>query len=155
PHGIEAIYFAPEPQELLFECEDFKELGTLKPTSASDCSPGTGLTCVPIQRGSSITTRIAIETPGRYAIYTRCVRGPGLAPVEVVMDGQPIAPVNVRAGQTQLSGTALLTRGKHTLTLRTRPGAEPRPARPGAAEPPLRADFVLITNDPTIAGYDF
>jgi hypothetical protein len=155
PHGIEAIYFAPEPQELLFECEDFKELGSLKPVSAADCSPGTGLSCVPLPRGGSITTRLAIETPGRYAIYTRCIRGNRLEPVEVLVDGQQIVPVNAKAGQTLLSGTLLLTRGKHTLTLRARPMTDTRPNRPSAPEIPLRADFVLLTNDPTIAGYDF
>src|SRR5262249_10973506 len=143
------------PQELLYECEDFKEMGTNKPVSSPDCSPGSGPSCVPLSKGATISTRISIDIPGRYAIYTRCVRGNRLDPVEVLVDGHQVVPVNAKSGQTIFSGTALLTRGKHTLTLRARPSPETKPGKPIPPEAPLRADFVLITNDPTVAGYDF
>jgi hypothetical protein len=143
PHSIGAIYFTPPPQELLFECEKFTDLGGLKPLASYDCSPGTGLTCVRLAHGAAISTRFLVETPGRYTLYVRCVQGEKLAPVDVMMDGQLLPPMNKHVGQTLLGGTVTLAHGTHMLTLRSRPGND------------VRADFVLLTNDPTIAGYDF
>src|SRR5579884_3901355 len=143
PHSIGAITFTPPPQELLFECEKFLQLGGHRPLSASDCSPGKGATCVRLSRGEAISTQIRIETPGRYTVFTRCVQGSKPEPVEILIDGRAVAPINARAGQTLLCGTAQLTRGTHTLTLRSH------------SEKALRADFVLLCNDSTIAGYDF
>ena len=75
--------------------------------------------------------------------------------MDILVDGQLVVPVNAKVGQTILSGTAILARGKHTLTLRVRPLPDSKPTKPAATEPTLRADFVLLTNDPTIGGYDF
>jgi hypothetical protein len=143
PHSIGAIYFTPPPQELLFECEKFLQLGRHRPSTGSDCSPGKGATCVRLMAGDSISTQFRIETPGHYTVFTRCVRGNKPEPVDILIDGRVVSPINARAGQTLLCGTVSLSRGTHTLTLRSR------------SEKPLRADFVLLSNDPTIAGYDF
>jgi hypothetical protein len=143
PHGIGAIYFTPQPQELLFECEKFTDLGKSKPMASADCSPGTGLTCVRLLPGAPIVTRFAIDAPGRYSVYTRCVRQDRPEPVDVLVDGQLVSPINAKAGQTLLSGTVTLARGTHTLSLRARPNRD------------VRADFVLLSSDPTVAGYGF
>lgn len=143
PHSIAAIYFSPQPQELLFECEKFLELGNLKPLTDTACSPGKGPSCVRVAQGTAISTRFAVETPGNYALYVRAVRNRALEPVDILIDGKPLTKVNAKAGQTLLAGTAALTRGTHTLTLQARPNRD------------VRADFVLLTNDSTIAGYDF
>ncbi|HZO92048.1 MAG TPA: hypothetical protein VFB38_27265 [Chthonomonadaceae bacterium] len=143
PHSLAAIYLAPPPQELLFECEKFTNLGTGKPIGDAECSPGRGITCVRVPPGTAITTRFLIDQPGRYALYTRCLHNGKLEPVEVLVDNQPVAPINAKAGQTLLAGAVPLTRGTHTLTLRARPDHD------------LHADFILLTNDPTIAGYGF
>ncbi|HLV80293.1 MAG TPA: hypothetical protein VKT32_08415, partial [Chthonomonadaceae bacterium] len=76
-------------------------------------------------------------------VFSRCLQGNKPQPAEILIDGRAVAPINARAGQTLLSGTATLARGTHTLTLRSH------------AEKAVRADFVLLCNDPTIAGYDF
>jgi len=143
PHSIEAIYFTPPPQELLFECEKFTGLGGLKPMESADCSPGKGPSCVRLGRGAAITTRFLIEIPGRYNVFVRSLRSGRLEPVDVLLDNQPLPPVNTRIGQTLLAGAVTLTRGTHSLTLRARPDRD------------ARADFILLTNDPTIAGYSF
>ena len=143
PHSIGAIYFTPPPQELLFECEKFTQLGSLRPLSAPDCSPGKGATCVRLSRGAGIATQFQIDVPGRYTLFTRCVRNSKPVPVDVLVDGRAVAPINAKAGQTLLSGLVTLSRGTHSLTLRARPGVD------------VRADFVLLTTDPNIGGYDF
>jgi hypothetical protein len=143
PHSMAAITFTPQPQELLFECEKFLELGAVKPLTDSACSPGKGASCVRLGRGTTISTRFAVETPGNYALYARTVRNGKPEPVDILVDGKLLTPVNAKAGETLLSGTVSLTRGTHTLTLRARPNRE------------VRADFVLLTNDPSIAGYGF
>ena len=61
----------------------------------------------------------------------------------MLIDGQPIASLNKKSGQTYLVNTVSLTHGSHTLTLRALPNHD------------ARADFVLLTNDPTISGYAF
>lgn len=143
PHSLGAIYFSPPPQELLFECEKFTDLGGNKAIAYADCSPGKGVSGVHIGKGSAISTRFVVETAGRYALYVRCLRSGKLEPVDVLLDGQAIQPVNAKAGQTLLAATLPLARGTHTLTLRARPTRD------------VRADFILLTNDPTIAGYGF
>ena len=144
PHSISAIYLTPPPQELLFECEAFTGVGALKAISAPDCSPGSGPTCVRMPGGTAIATKFKIEVPGRYKLFARCLRNGMLEPVEMLLDGQAIASgERVNAGQTLLLGTVTLTKDTHTLVLKTRDKRD------------IKADFVLLTNDPTIAGYDF
>jgi hypothetical protein len=143
PHSIEAIYLTPPPQELLFECEEFTERGGLATLADSRLSPGRGATCVRLSRGASIATRFLVEVPGRYAIYFRGLRNGKLEDVDILVDGQPIASQSAKAGQTYFCAVVALTRGPHTLTLRAKPNRD------------VLADFVLLTNDPTIAGYDF
>ncbi len=143
PHSIGAVYFTAPPQELLYECEEFKDLGDLKPTADPTCSPGIGTTCVIIPKGKSISTRISIEVTGQYTLFIRTLRAGKQTSVEVLIDDQLVPPVNAKAGQTLLAGTVMLTKGKHTLTLRPLAGLD------------ARADFVLLTNDTTIGGYDF
>lgn len=143
PHSIQAIYFSPEPQELLFECEKFTDLGNAKPETNPNCSPGTGPSCVSLAKGASISTRFAIDTPGKYTLFCRCVNGNHTQAMEITIDGQPIKQVDAQAGNTILVGTVSLAEGAHNLTLHNRTGNT------------VSADFVLFTNDPTIAGYEF
>lgn len=143
PHGIEAIRFGQPSDELLFECEEFLQLNGLKPFNGPECSPGVGKTCVTLPRGSEISTAIQIETPGSYAVYVRCTHAGRLESPEMLVDDVPVRGGGGRAGQTVFIGSVNLSRGKHTLVLRARPDRD------------LRADFVALTNDPTVAGYDF
>jgi len=143
PHSIGAINFGTPTQELLYECEEFKEPGDLKPTEDPTCSPGTGPTCIIIPKGKSILTRISVDVAGQYTLFARTLRAGKLTPVDILIDDQPLPPVNAKAGQTLLAGVVTLTKGKHTLTLRPPPGLD------------IRADFVVLTNDPTVGGYDF
>jgi hypothetical protein len=62
---------------------------------------------------------------------------------EVMVDDQVLRPVGTRSGQTMLAGVTVLSKGKHTLTLRAHPDRD------------LRADFIILTNDQTVSGYDF
>ena len=143
PHSISAIYLTPPAQELLFECEAFTELGTLKPSTSVDCSPGQGMTCVRLLKGAQITTHFRVDSGGKYSVYARTVRGARLEPADISIDGQALASTGARLGQTLGYGAAALTKGTHTLTVRARIGHD------------LRADFVLLSSDPTIRGYDF
>lgn len=143
PHSLGAINFTAPPQELLLECEKFLEPGSGKLLEAADCSPGKGPTCVRMAGGTTIATRFPVDTAGTYAVYVRAVRNGKPEPVDILIDGQVVSPVNTRAGQTIYCGTAALTHGVHALTLRTRDGRD------------VRADFVLLTNDPTVSGYNF
>ena len=143
PHGIAAIYLAPPPQEMLYECENFTDLGRLVSRADARCSPGTGTTCVRILAGNSITTHIRLETPGQFALYVRALRNGSPEPVDILVDNQLLPAAPVRAGQTLAYGIVALTRGNHMLTLRARPGRE------------VNADFLLLTNDPTVKGFDF
>lgn len=143
PHSITMIPFTLQPQELLFECEKFLESSGAKPLVDSACSPGKGVTCVRLTKGVSLSTRFVVDSPGSYALYVRTVRNGKLEPVDALIDGKPVTPLNAQAGQTLLVGAVPLTRGTHTITLRARPNRD------------VRADFVLLTNDPTVAGYGF
>jgi hypothetical protein len=143
PHGIEAIRFTAPLEESVFECEEFLQLNNLKPIAAPECSPGTGKTCVVLPKGGEISTTIQLDSPGTYSVYTRCTRGGRPEMPEVEVDDQVLRPVGTRSGQTLLAGVAVLSKGKHTLTLRAHPDRD------------LRADFIIFTNDPTVSGYDF
>ena len=145
PHSIQAIYFAPETKELLFECEKFTDLEPQKPQSNPNCSPGTGVSCVTIPKSSQIATKFAIDTDsaGKYTLFTRCIVGTKVQPIDVLVDGVPVKRIDAVAGNTILSGTLSLAPGAHTITLRNRTLS------------PIDADFVLLTNDKTVAGYDF
>ncbi|MCS6775650.1 MAG: hypothetical protein RMJ43_06315 [Chloroherpetonaceae bacterium] len=143
PQGMAVISFTPQPQELLFECEKFVDLGATKPAVDPACSPGKGASSVRLSGGAAITTRFAVEVPGNYALYVRAVRNGIPEPVTVLLDGRPVTAVNAKAGDTLLVNVVPLSRGTHTLTLRARPNRD------------VRADFVLLTNDMTIAGYRF
>jgi hypothetical protein len=143
PHSIGAIYFATPPQELLFECEQFLDLGNLKPRVSPDCSPGEGPSCVIIPKGGAISTRIKVDYAGRYNLFARCTRNGKLEPVDVLLDNQLLMAVNTKVGQTLNVAAVTLTKGTHTLMLRAKPDRD------------VRADFVLLSNDPTINGYDF
>ncbi len=143
PHSISAIYLAPPPRELLFECEEFTDTGGGKPLQDPNCSPGMGNTALKVVGGTSISTRFRIDTPGQYALYTRCTRNGQLEPVEVFLDDMPVKAMSVKMGQVTLSGVVNVTSGTHKLTLRAMTKRD------------VRADFALLTNDPTVAGYDF
>jgi hypothetical protein len=143
PHSIAMISLAPLPQELLLECEKFSELAGIKPWNTPDCSPGRGPTCVHIQPGQTISTRFVVETPGRYNVFLRATRRGKLEPAEVLVDGDPLQSVNAVSGQTILVNGVNLSRGVHTIAVRARPLRD------------VRADFVILTNDPTVAGYNF
>lgn len=143
PHSMSAIYLGTPPQELLFECEEFTELAGARVLSDPRNSPGLGVTSVRIPAQASISTRFRIETPGQYTIFTRTTRNNAPEPVEILIDDQPVTLINTKAGQSVLSGVLSLPRGTHRLTLRAYPKRE------------VLADFVILTNDPTITGYDF
>ncbi len=143
PHGIEAIWFDKQPQELLFECEEFRQLNGFKPSKMADCSPGAGLTGVTIAKGGSISTKFVIETAGQYSIFSHCLRNSRLEIADILIDDQPLIIQNARVGRSVLNGTFQLSTGKHTLTLRARPDRD------------LRADYVILTNDRSTTGYDF
>lgn len=143
PHSIGAISFNPPAQELLFECEKFLELNNMPMVANARCSPGRGNSAVRLVKEGAITTRFAIELPGNYALYVRAIRNGKAEPIDILLDGQPVSLTNARAGETFLAATLPLTRGTHSITLRARPGKD------------VLADFILLTNDPTIAGYGF
>ncbi len=143
PHSISAIYLGTQPQELLFECEEFTELSGAKPLSDPRNSPGIGVTGVRLSAQASISTRFRIDKPGQYAIFTRATRNNLPEPVEILVDDQLVTLINTKAGQSILSGVVSLPRGTHRLTLRAYPKRE------------VIADFVILTNDPAITGYDF
>ncbi|WP_075163358.1 family 14 glycosylhydrolase [Chthonomonas calidirosea] len=143
PHSIGAIYFGTPTQELLYECEGFTQPNGMKPRSSPDCSPGTGPTCLFVAAGKSIGTRFRIEVPGNYKVFYRVLHGEQLATAQIQIDGQPVVGDDSLHGQTRLAGTVSLTAGVHTLTL-TAP-----------SNLAVRADFVLLSNDPDVAGYTF
>ena len=143
PHGIGAIYLTPPPIEALFECEAFTDLAANPARADARCSPGTGPTCVYLKPGAAITTRFRLDAPDAFALYARTVRNnvPEIADIQI--DGQPFSTAPVRVGQTFRYGSVALAKGAHTMTIRA------------PLKSPLLADFVLLTNDPTIRGYDF
>ena len=143
PHSIGAVYLAPPPRELLFECEEFTDTGAATLLQDPNCSPGMGNSALKIVGGSNISTRFRVDTGGQYALYTRCTRNNLLEPVEVFLDDIPVKAMNVKMGQVMLAGMVNVSSGTHKLTIRA------------TSKRDVRADFVLLTSDPTVAGYDF
>jgi hypothetical protein len=147
PNTIGAVYLDGPPQELLFQCEGFRGLGALRPVEGPSFSPGNGATNVLIPPGSSISTRFQVEIPSRYRVFYRAVRKGALAPAEVTIDGaapkRQSIPGRRPGQQTLFAGAVNLSAGVHTLALHPRPGED------------IRADFVVLSDDPTIAGYGF
>jgi hypothetical protein len=150
PNAIVPVYLDTPPQEMLYQCEGFKTLGSLKPLTGASFSPGRGVTHVLIPAGAQIETRIQVDTPGRYRVFYRAIRRGGQAQAEVLLDGrsldrerEPLTRGLPGSNGTLLAGTVELTRGVHTLTLRPRPGED------------ARADFVILTSDSNVAGYGF
>lgn len=144
PHSIGSIPFGAPPQELLYECEGFTQPNGMKPRSSPDCSPGgNGPTCLFVASGKSISTRFRIEVPGTYRVFYRALHGSELAPAQIAVDGQPVTGDDAIHGQTRLAGLVTLSSGIHTLTLTAKPDLA------------IRADFVLLCSDPTVAGYTF
>ncbi len=144
PHSIHGIYFKPAPQELLYQCEGFTNPGGLKPEDSADCSPGSGPTCIWMGGGKEISTLFDASEPGTYNVFLRCLHGKALVPVDVLVDGQPVPQNSVhQVGAVLNIGQVTLTAGRHTLSLRT------------ASNQAVRADFVLLSNDPDVSGYRF
>jgi hypothetical protein len=143
PHAISMISLVPLPQELLLECEKFSDLAGIKPWNTPDCSPGRGPTCVHVPAGVVISTRFTVEAPGRYNVFLRATRRGKLESAEVLVDGEPLQSVNAASGQTLLVNGVNLSRGVHTIAVRAHLLRD------------IRADFVILTNDPTVAGYNF
>jgi hypothetical protein len=146
PAGMAVIPFTEPPRELLLQCEGFTDLRGQKKRAQPDCSPGTGETCVWLPAGSSIRTRFPIEREGRYTLFIRCVAEGKLVAPRVVLDGKPIRVQDMPAleGIDVLATEAVaLTKGTHTLEIEA-------PKNIACA-----ADFVILTNDPGIAGYRF
>jgi hypothetical protein len=77
------------------------------------------------------------------------VRRNARAYAEVLIDNKLVAPPIPHTqnptpfSDTRLAGTVKLTAGKHSLIIRPRKGED------------IRADFVILSNDPTIGGYRF
>ena len=146
--GIVSLPLGPPTVEMLFQCEKFTSLGGTRPESGATYSPGRGVTHVLIPSRAFVETRFQCDTPGVYTVYYRAVRRGARAAAEVLVDGTPLARPLVEASRLEASvtlsaGQVRLTRGIHTLRLRPRRGED------------LRADFVVLTNDPTIGGYAF
>ncbi len=150
PNGISAIYFGSPPQELLLQCEKFTDLGGLKPVAGLAFNPADGQNHVLVPVGGQISTRFECAVAGRYRVVYRALRKGAAAKAEISMDGKSIRgstePGVEGSGvqaETVSAGTVELGKGVHTLTLRPARGED------------VRADFVVLTNDPTIAGYSF
>ena len=45
---------------------------------------------------------VLIETPGRYSLFVRCVRGGKPEPTDISLDDQLLTPADTRSGQTLL-----------------------------------------------------
>jgi hypothetical protein len=147
PRSIGVLWLAPPEPEVLLQCEKFLELGGSSVQSGGAFYPGTGPSHVLLKPGAEISTRFQVDSAGRYRVFYRAVRRGAPASAEVLVDGKPAAPLSTlhaRAGrQTECAGTVELSKGVHTLTLRPKRGED------------LRADFVVLTTDTTIAGYGF
>lgn len=147
PHAIAEIPFASPPTEILLQCERFADLKGLTPLEGPTFSRGSGATHVLVPVGGEIGTRFECTDPGSYRVFYRASRRGSLAAAAVLVNGRPCEPATGiparAAAQTRCAGTATLTRGINTLMLRPLPGQD------------VRADFVVLTNDRTIAGYGF
>jgi hypothetical protein len=158
PNSIQAIELNTPAQEMLLQCEKFTGLGRLQPLSGDDFSPGRGQTHVLIPVGGQIITRFQCEVPGRYRVFYRALRRGRQARAEILIDGKFIEELGSSSHATlttsaenresivkitRMAGTIELEKGIHTLAVRPRGGED------------IRADFVILANDPTIAGYGF
>jgi hypothetical protein len=146
PGGMAVVPFTELPRELLLQCEGFTDLRGQKKRAQPDCSPGTGETCVRLPAGSSIRTRFPIEREGRYSLFVRCVAEGKLVAPRVVLNGKPLRVQDAPAleGMDVLATEPVaLAKGMHTLELEA-------PKNVACA-----ADFVILTNDASIAGYRF
>ncbi len=144
--GVAFVPFTAQPAELLLQCEGFTDLRGNPKRALPDFSPGTGDTCVAIPAGKSIRTRFPVETAGRYTLFVRCMSEGRLVAPRVLLDGKPVriesSPV-MEGVDVLRSEPVSLTAGAHTLELEaTTPKG-------------CLADFVILTSDPTIAGYRF
>ncbi len=146
PQGIASLPFAEPPQELLLQCEQFTDLRGNARRALPECNPGTGETCVWLRAGKSIRTRFPVDVPGKYIFFVRCVAEGDLVAPRVVLNGTPLRVENVpaKAGMDVLRTEAVsLTKGTHTLEVQAPPNTA------------CAADFVILTNDLSIAGYRF
>jgi hypothetical protein len=150
PDSITPIFLHAAPQDVLLQCESFTRLGALKPQTGGAFSPGRGATHVLIPVNGSITTRFLCDAPGVYRVFYRATRRNETAQAEILLNGRPLSPEPGPStssagagGGTLYAGVVNLTQGIHTLTLRPRPGQD------------LRADYVILTTDATVAGYRF
>ncbi len=145
PHSIQPIYLSAEPQEMLFECEKFTDISAGKPVANANCSPGAGINCITLPKGAQISTHISIDddAAGTYTVFTRCITGQKPQSVDILIDGQAISAIDAQAGGTLLAGSVKLAAGQHTLSIRNR------------SQINIDADYVVLTNDRTVAGYNF
>ena len=146
PRGIAVVSFTPQPAELLLQCEGFTDLRGNAKRAVPDCSPGSGDTCVSIPAGRSIRTRFPVEIAGKYSLFVRCVSEGRLTASRVVLNGKPVRlePAPAMEGVEALRSEAVsLSKGVHTLEIEA------------TAPKGCLADFVILSNDPTIAGYRF
>jgi hypothetical protein len=146
PAGMAVVPFAELPRELLLQCEGFTDLRGQKKRAQTDCSPGTGETCVWLPAGASVRTRFPVDREGRYTLFIRCVAEGKMVPARVVLNGKALRVQNVPdlEGMDVLrSETITLPRGTHTLEIEA------------PKETPCAADFVILTDDASIAGYRF
>ena len=154
PNGIGAIYFTPPPQELLFQCEKFTDLGGASTVSDPGCNPGTGVTAVQLDADHrTISTRFMVNTPGAYTIFVRTKPDIAAQSLTVLFDGKSPTPslesntatpdiLSAYPPDTVNAGTVQVSQGVHSLQLTLTAGS-------------ALADFVILTDDPTIAGYAF
>ncbi|MDW8104108.1 MAG: hypothetical protein RMK92_03760 [Armatimonadota bacterium] len=143
---IVVLPFTEQPKELLFQCEGFTDLRGQQKRALPYCSPGVGETCVRISAGRSIRTRFPVEVAGRYTLFVRCVAEGKLVAPRVILNGKPLAVQSTPSpeGVDVLRAEPVsLAKGMHLLEI----GAPQNLA--------CDADFVILTNDPSIAGYRF
>ncbi len=145
PRGIASLPFTEQPQELLLPCERFTDLRGNAKRALPECHPGEGETCVWLPAGKSIRTRFPIEVPGKYVFFVRCVAEGNLVAPRVVLDGKPlrVEDTPTRGVEALRTEVVTLTKGTHALEIQA-------PANTACA-----ADFVILTNDRSIAGYRF
>jgi hypothetical protein len=144
--GMAVVPFTEVPRELLLQCEGFTDLRGQKRRAQPDCSPGTGETCVWLPAGGSIRTRFPVERDGRYALFVRCIADGRLIAPRITLNGKPIRVQDKPSIEgLDVLGTEAVTlaKGTHTLEIEA-------PKATACA-----ADFVILTNDPTILGYRF
>lgn len=148
PNTLAVIPLSPPSQELLLQCEKFTSLRGLRAQPGRSFHPGTGDTHVLVPEGGEISTRFECPEAGRYWVFYRTVRRNTLCGAQITVNGKTCTPttqLNMRRGglQTICAGEVRLNKGVNSLSLRPLPGQD------------LRADFVVLSSDPTVAGYGF